>query len=234
MVFYNQPLEHELLAREHSEGHQAAFGNAAKEPCGVGVGVLAVAGPFVDGSLVHVVEFDGEVAILSVLAETHADPPGRYHAEIDLVVGIVDIAQFAQFFTVVFVVSAALECLDAGSHTQDDVLAQVGVDTQQDPFLEVHEVVGLPTLACSEPIVIVVGTVDAVGLSLFFVGEGDYVVAVRVFIAAELEGAAEPAYGSVYEEDFAQSVGGAEVTAAGVHVLDVVCIPVVGPESGDG
>ena len=131
MVFYNQPLEHELLAREHSEGHQAAFGNAAKEPCGVGVGVLAVAGPFVDGSLVHVVEFDGEVAILSVLAETHADPPGRYHAEIDLVVGIVDIAQFAQFFTVVFVVSAALECLDAGSHTQDDVLAQVGVDTQQ-------------------------------------------------------------------------------------------------------
>ena len=92
MVFYNQPLEHELLACEHSEGHQVAFGDAAKEPCGVGIGVLAVAGPFVDGSLVHVVEFDGEVAILSVLAEPKSDPPCRYHAEIDLVVGIVDIA----------------------------------------------------------------------------------------------------------------------------------------------
>ena len=88
--------------------------------------------------------------------------------------------------------------------------------------------------ACFEPVIVVVGAVDAVGFLFLTVGEGDYVVAIRVFVTAELEGASEAAHSGVHEEYFAQSVGGAEVAAAGIHVLDVVGVEVVGPESGGG
>ena len=55
MVFYNQPLEHELLACEHSEGHQVAFGHPQEKSGGVGVGVFAGSDPVANSALVHVV-----------------------------------------------------------------------------------------------------------------------------------------------------------------------------------